>query len=162
LPPTEAAQQGRAGCRIRDKTEGFKQTGNGPKQAREPRRRRNRGFLQTPPHARFQLTAAKAEDGVFLSIADSGPGIPAGKHKVILERFAWLDTAEGAPGFGLGFSFAADWHGARLVSSGNMPARGRLSEPQKKAESFLCRRRSDFERLDPALHSQIWPEPDAP
>jgi signal transduction histidine kinase len=64
------------------------------------------------------VTAAKAEDGVRLSIANFGPGIPAGKHQVILERFA------GAPGFGLGISFAlavADWHVARPVLSCNTP-----------------------------------------
>ncbi len=71
----------------------------------------------TPPPGKIVVTLQAAEEGVFLSIADSGPGIPAQECQHVLERFVRLDQTRSMPGTGLGLSFVravAELHEAQL------------------------------------------------
>jgi len=46
-------------------------------------------------------------DRVTLGIADHGPGIPAGQHERVLERFVRMEQSRAQPGSGLGLSLVA-------------------------------------------------------
>jgi len=46
-------------------------------------------------------------DRVLLSVADAGPGIPAGQRGRVVERFVRLEQSRSEPGAGLGLSLAA-------------------------------------------------------
>jgi signal transduction histidine kinase len=62
----------------------------------------------TPGGGRIAVTVRALEDGgVALSVADSGPGIPAADRKRVLERFVRLDASRTEPGSGLGLSLVA-------------------------------------------------------
>ena len=53
-----------------------------------------------------------------LSVADTGPGIPAAERETVLARFHRLDRDTGTPGNGLGLSLVAvvaRVHGATLA-----------------------------------------------
>ncbi len=60
----------------------------------------------------------RAEDGrVFVTVEDSGPGIPAEQHGLIFERFGRANVGLGKPGTGLGLFIArsiAEAHGGAL------------------------------------------------
>lgn len=70
----------------------------------------------TPEGGRVSLSAAAAEDGVELVVADSGPGIPEDELESV---FAKYSRAKGAdkPGFGLGLAIArriVEMHGGSI------------------------------------------------
>jgi heavy metal sensor kinase len=78
----------------------------------------------TPRGGSVDVSLAKAEDGVVLRVADTGPGIPPEDRERVFERFVRLDPARGAGGAGLGLAIArwvAEAHGGgvRIVSSGS-------------------------------------------
>jgi signal transduction histidine kinase len=93
----------------------------------------------SPPGGKVTVTAVKAGDGVSLTVADNGPGIPAAMRTAILDRFVRLDAAAGKQGFGLGLSLVsavAEWHGARLELADNAPGlRASLLFPAAPAAS---------------------------
>jgi signal transduction histidine kinase len=63
-------------------------------------------------------------DGLLLSIADRGPGIPAEERKQVLRRFYRLEHSRNSPGNGLGLSLVAavaSLHGASLEMADNSP-----------------------------------------
>lgn len=68
------------------------------------------------------------------TIADDGPGVPAGEHDKILRRFYRIDSSRGAPGAGLGLSLVAAiarMHGGDIVVDDNNPGlRVRLIFPE--------------------------------
>jgi signal transduction histidine kinase len=78
---------------------------------------------------RIELTAEATGDGARLSVADHGPGIPAGSRREALRRFGRLDAARGLQGqrlqgAGLGLSLAAAvarLHGGTITLSDNRP-----------------------------------------
>ncbi|HMA14920.1 MAG: sensor histidine kinase [Bacteroidota bacterium] len=53
------------------------------------------------------MLAAATGRGARLTVADSGPGIPAGERERVLQRFVRLDASRGTPGSGLGLSLVA-------------------------------------------------------
>ena len=65
------------------------------------------------------------EAGVpVLSIADTGPGIPASEREKVFRRFYRLETSRTTPGSGLGLALVkavADLHGASVELSDNRP-----------------------------------------
>lgn len=71
--------------------------------------------------------------GPVLTVADSGPGIPAEDRQRVLEPFTRLDATRSTPGNGLGLSLAAAvarLHGAALDLADNQPGlKVRLSFP---------------------------------
>ncbi|SHF35845.1 Signal transduction histidine kinase [Loktanella atrilutea] len=72
------------------------------------------------------ITIGLRRDGaiVALSVADRGPGIPAGERDKVLQRLYRLDRSRATPGSGLGLSLVsviADLHDARLTLADNDP-----------------------------------------
>jgi signal transduction histidine kinase len=66
-----------------------------------------------------KVTAAvKAENGgLVFSVADTGPGIPAGQLETIFEKYKRLKAGEGETGFGLGLAIArkiVELHGGTI------------------------------------------------
>ena len=78
----------------------------------------------TPPGGKAIMAVTHGADGVILSVADSGPGIPAEDRPRVIERFVRLEASRNSPGTGLGLSLVAavaHYHGAQLVLEDNAP-----------------------------------------
>jgi signal transduction histidine kinase len=71
------------------------------------------------------VVANESIDGrPVISIADDGPGIPAGEHEHVFKRFYRLEASRCTPGNGLGLSLVAAvarLHGARIELLDNAP-----------------------------------------
>jgi signal transduction histidine kinase len=70
------------------------------------------------------MAAKRAGNGVEISVADRGPGVPEHERGHVLERFARLESARSRPGFGLGLSLVAAVariHGGELRLEDNSP-----------------------------------------
>jgi signal transduction histidine kinase len=79
----------------------------------------------TPPGGKVQIGARPGADGVELSVADSGPGIPAPDRARVVERFVRLEASRNSPGTGLGLSLVAavaHFHNAVLDLEDNVPS----------------------------------------
>ncbi|MGF1562326.1 MAG: sensor histidine kinase [Geminicoccaceae bacterium] len=78
----------------------------------------------TPEGGRIEVLCEAAADGPRVTIADSGPGIPAEERERVLERFVRLERERGTSGNGLGLSLVraiAQRHRAKLVLGDNQP-----------------------------------------
>jgi hypothetical protein len=78
----------------------------------------------TPAGGRVTIAAEKNGQGVVLSVADNGPGIPVEDRPRAVERFVRLEASRHSPGTGLGLSLVAAvarLHDARLELSDNHP-----------------------------------------
>ena len=78
----------------------------------------------TPSTGKVRIRAAITPDGVDLSVADSGPGIPEADRSRVTERFVRLEASRNSPGTGLGLSLVAavaHFHHAELVLEDNLP-----------------------------------------
>ncbi|WP_456756277.1 sensor histidine kinase [Bradyrhizobium sp. USDA 4461] len=76
------------------------------------------------PGGRVIVTCENDESGPLISIADDGPGIPAGEHDHVFKRFYRLEQSRYTPGNGLGLSLVAavaSLHGARIELRDNAP-----------------------------------------
>jgi signal transduction histidine kinase len=71
------------------------------------------------------VVASENVSGVpVISVADNGPGIPAGQHDQVFKRFYRLEQSRYTPGNGLGLSLVAAvarLHGARIELLDNAP-----------------------------------------
>lgn len=70
----------------------------------------------TPRRGRIAVTARPTAEGVEVTVADSGPGVPADERARVFERF--YRAGKGGEGFGLGLSLvhaAVERHGGRIV-----------------------------------------------
>jgi len=70
----------------------------------------------TPSGGRVTVAARRADDGVHLSVADTGPGIPAAQVPRLFDRF-WQGNTADRRGVGLGLSIVrgiADAHGGEV------------------------------------------------
>lgn len=71
--------------------------------------------------ATIRLETGSGLNGVWLSVSDDGPGIPAEEQERVLDRFYRLEKSRHTPGSGLGLALVkaiADLHAARLRLSG--------------------------------------------
>jgi signal transduction histidine kinase len=78
----------------------------------------------TPPGGRVVIRPNSGLAGVDLTVADSGPGIPAAERGRVTERFVRLEASRNSPGTGLGLSLVAavaHFHGAQLLLEDNEP-----------------------------------------
>ncbi|MBI2241525.1 MAG: HAMP domain-containing histidine kinase [Magnetospirillum gryphiswaldense] len=78
----------------------------------------------TPQGGEVLVTVASSDGAVEISVADSGPGIPADQRSRVLERFVRLDSTRTTPGNGLGLSLVSAvvrLHGATLDLEDNQP-----------------------------------------
>jgi signal transduction histidine kinase len=78
----------------------------------------------TPAGGRIRVRLTRDERRVRLSVADSGPGIPAAERERVLARFARLDQARSKPGNGLGLALVravALQHDGELKLTSNAP-----------------------------------------
>jgi signal transduction histidine kinase len=87
------------------------------------------------PGARIVVSAARSDGAPVLSVSDNGPGVPAGEHERLFDRFYRLEASRSTPGSGLGLALVgavARLHGAdvRLVDAEpGLEARVRFAEP---------------------------------
>lgn len=66
---------------------------------------------------RITISAHRQDEGVLVSVADTGPGIPASEHQRIFEKFSRLQREGRQKGLGLGLAFcrmAIEAHGGRI------------------------------------------------
>lgn len=78
----------------------------------------------TPPGGHIELSAARVDGAIELSVSDSGVGIPEAARERVLERFVRLDVSRNQPGSGLGLSLVravAQLHFASLQLADNRP-----------------------------------------
>lgn len=78
----------------------------------------------TPAGGRIKVRLSKHEHRIRLTVADSGPGIPAADRERVLARFARLDQARSKPGNGLGLALVravALQHDGDLKLTDNAP-----------------------------------------
>ena len=77
-----------------------------------------------PKGTEVRIEAQGGENGVHVTVADSGPGIPAAQRGLVLRRFYRLEASRTTPGNGLGLSLAAAvaaLHDTRLTLEDNSP-----------------------------------------
>ncbi|MBV9548246.1 MAG: HAMP domain-containing protein [Alphaproteobacteria bacterium] len=82
------------------------------------------GIKYTPPGGKVTIKVTQGADGVALTVADTGPGIPAEDRPRVVERFVRLEASRNSPGTGLGLSLVAavaHFHGTQLLLEDNHP-----------------------------------------
>jgi len=86
----------------------------------------------TPHGGRLELTASSAEEGILITVRDTGPGIPPEHVERVFDRFYKVDssrTRSDAPsGSGLGLSIVrtiVERHGGTVTAS-NAPDGGAI------------------------------------
>ena len=98
----------------------------------------------TPAGGRVDVSCGLTEDGAFLAVADSGPGIPAAERERVFDRFYRRGESDdgGKTGSGLGLSIArtiAQRHGARVdladAEGGGLLARVVFHSPDSSGKS---------------------------
>lgn len=76
----------------------------------------------TPPHGEIVISARLIEEGVRVTVSDSGPGIPDAMREQIFDKYVRLQNRNAPVGVGLGLAFckmAIEAHGGRIwVESG--------------------------------------------
>jgi signal transduction histidine kinase len=78
----------------------------------------------SPPASAIRLAATAAPDGVRITVADAGPGIPEADRARATERFFRGEAARDTPGSGLGLALVqavAALHGGVLCLEDNRP-----------------------------------------
>jgi two-component system phosphate regulon sensor histidine kinase PhoR len=81
----------------------------------------------SPEEAEVRLEAARRDDGIVITVADSGPGIPPEDLTRVFERFYRVDKSRSRPGgTGLGLAIVkhlVELHGGKATAQ-NQPAGG--------------------------------------
>ncbi|MES2293930.1 MAG: HAMP domain-containing sensor histidine kinase [Pseudomonadota bacterium] len=80
--------------------------------------------LHTPQNAQICVSLGRTQDGITLSVADDGVGVPSSETKRIFQRFYRLEASRTTAGNGLGLSLVAavaDLHTADLFAADNHP-----------------------------------------
>lgn len=78
----------------------------------------------TPPGGRIAVAVRQAEERVLITVADSGPGVPAAERENVFTRFHRLDSSRHLPGNGLGLSLVqavVHLHRGRIRLADNAP-----------------------------------------
>ena len=80
----------------------------------------------SPPHGEIVIESIRREDGLEITVADTGPGIPEDMRTRVVERFFRMDSSRATPGNGLGLSMVdaiVKLHDATLVLDDTNPDR---------------------------------------
>jgi two-component system sensor histidine kinase KdpD len=101
----------------------------------------------TPAGSRIEISARRRGEGVELTVADNGPGLPAGSEEAMFEKFARGPTkvADGRRGLGLGLAICRSIVRAH---GGEITARNRASGGAEFVVAMPCRSESPAIRLD--------------
>jgi signal transduction histidine kinase len=81
-------------------------------------------MFHTPAGTTIVLSLATSTDGIAITVADHGPGVPAAERENVVKRFYRLDPSRGGGGAGLGLSLVgaiAENHRAKLTLTDNQP-----------------------------------------
>src|SRR5690606_11852505 len=71
----------------------------------------------TPDGGSIMLGAALSDEGLVISVTDSGPGIPPHMQRQIFDKFNRVKYTDAPKGIGLGLAFcrlAVEAHGGRI------------------------------------------------
>jgi signal transduction histidine kinase len=104
--------------------EGIRVRGNAQLMAQVVGNLLDNAIKYAPDSGAVTLALERAGPGAVITVADNGPGIPAGLREKALERFVRLDSSRSLAGNGLGLSLVkavADLHEARIVMEDNGP-----------------------------------------
>ncbi|WLI91141.1 HAMP domain-containing sensor histidine kinase [Massilia sp. R2A-15] len=97
------------------------------------------------PNTTVSLSTAMTARGASITVRDDGPGIPAGEHGKVIERFYRLDKSRAIPGNGLGLSIVqaiATAHGGELSLSDADPGlAARIDLPRETSMAATTRAR---------------------
>ncbi|UFW79076.1 HAMP domain-containing histidine kinase [Rhizobium sp. SU303] len=77
-----------------------------------------------PPGIGITISLRCRDGRAIVSVADTGPGIPAGEREKVFRRLYRLDKSRATPGSGLGLSLVkaiADLHSAEITMADNHP-----------------------------------------
>jgi two-component system sensor histidine kinase KdpD len=80
----------------------------------------------TPPGTAITLSAEVVDGNLSVSVADDGPGLPAGREEAVFQKFARGERESATPGVGLGLPICRaiiDAHGGRIAGR-NRPGGG--------------------------------------
>jgi signal transduction histidine kinase len=61
----------------------------------------------TPPGGLVEIRARTADDGPWVDVSDSGPGIPVDQRVAVTRRFYRVESSRSTPGSGLGLSIVS-------------------------------------------------------
>jgi signal transduction histidine kinase len=103
----------------------------------------------TPPGGKVTVTLDNAVDTSALTVADSGPGIPAEDRTRVTDRFVRLESSRNSPGTGLGLSLVAAvarLHDADLILGDNNPG---------LRATLIFKRTGDGQRTAPAHGARV-------
>ena len=82
----------------------------------------------TPPGSTVTLSARVTGDQLSVSVADNGPGLPAGREEAVFQKFTRGERESSTPGVGLGLAICraiVESHQGR-ISAAQRPAGGAI------------------------------------
>jgi signal transduction histidine kinase len=89
-------------------------------------------FRHTPPGVGIFIAAEATSDGVRLTVADHGLGVPASERSMLFRRFYRGEAARGTRGTGLGLALVAaiaELHDMECLASDNAPGLRVIIQP---------------------------------
>jgi len=78
----------------------------------------------SPAGSEVTISARDTDVALEITVADQGPGVPAGERDKVMDRFYRSASVAGVPGSGLGLSLVraiAQHHGGQLILADNAP-----------------------------------------
>lgn len=78
----------------------------------------------SPPGSEVTIAVEESADGLGISVADRGPGVPAAEREKVMDRFYRSASVSTVAGSGLGLSLVkaiVEHHGGKLVLTDNAP-----------------------------------------
>jgi signal transduction histidine kinase len=83
-------------------------------------------YGENPDNPVIEISVARMDDQMRLTVADHGVGVPEDKHRDVIKRFYRLDESRTKPGTGLGLALAVavmELHGGRIELAATDPDR---------------------------------------